>query len=135
MIKGIGHIALEVSDLEKSLNFYEKVLGFKKLFNLEKDGKLILVYLKIAEDQYLELFPKKEIVQKENQNFMHICLITDNIFETVEKIKSKGWHIDIEPSLGIDGNYQAWIRDPDGNKIEIMQMLPDSLQKRSENLC
>ncbi len=135
MFKGIGHIAFAVSNLEKSLEFYEKILGFKIFFNLERDGKIFLVYLKISEDQYLELFPQKEISQAENQNFMHICLITDDIFDTVRKIKDKGWQIDVEPILGVDGNYQAWIEDPDGNRIEIMQILPDSLEKRGKNLC
>lgn len=135
MFKGIGHIAFAVSNLEKSLEFYEKILGFKRLFNLERDGKIFLVYLKITEDQYLELFPQKEISQRENQNFMHLCFITDDIFNTVKKIKDRGWEIDGDPILGPDGNYQAWIEDPDGNKIEIMQILPDSLQKRSKDLC
>lgn len=135
MLKGIGHVAFGVLNLEKSVDFYEKILGFKRVFNLEKDGKIILVCLKVSEDQYLELLPKEEAVKIENQSFMHLCFITDNIFDTIEDIKNKGWHIDMAPSLGIDGNYQAFIRDPDGNKIEIMQMLPNSLQKRSENLC
>ena len=28
----------------------------------------------------------------------------------------------------IDGNRQAWLEDPDGNRIELMEMAPDSLQ-------
>ncbi len=135
MFKGIGHIAFAVSNLEKSLEFYEKILGFKRLFNLERDGKILLVCLKITEDQYLVLFSKEEISQRENQNFMHLCFITDDILDTVKKIKDRGWQIDGDPILGLDGNYQAWIEDPDGNKIEIMQILPDSLQKRSKDLC
>ena len=30
--------------------------------------------------------------------------------------------------VGADGNLQAWIEDPDGNRIELMQMAPDGLQ-------
>ena len=30
--------------------------------------------------------------------------------------------------MGADYNYQAWIEDPDGNRIELMQMMPDSMQ-------
>ncbi|PNV80157.1 MAG: VOC family protein [Dictyoglomus turgidum] len=135
MIKSLGHIAFAVSNLEKSLEFYEKILGFRRLFDLEKDGKILLVYLQIAKEQYIELFPADKVSQNEKQSYMHLCLHTDDIFKTVEEIKNKGWKIDVEPQLGLDGNYQAWITDPDGNKIEIMQILPDSLQRRNENLC
>jgi lactoylglutathione lyase len=32
---------------------------------------------------------------------------------------------------GADGNRQAWIEDPDGNRIELMEMAPDGLQARA----
>lgn len=31
-------------------------------------------------------------------------------------------------NTGLDRNRQAWIEDPDGNRIEFMEMAPDSLQ-------
>ena len=34
-------------------------------------------------------------------------------------------------SLRVDGNRQAWIEDPDGNRIELMEMAPDSLQLKA----
>ena len=33
-------------------------------------------------------------------------------------------------SLGLDGNNQCWILDPDGNRIEFMQMLPGNMQEQ-----
>ena len=33
-----------------------------------------------------------------------------------------------EPKLGLDGNNQCWIMDPDGHRIEFMQMLPGNMQ-------
>jgi lactoylglutathione lyase len=30
--------------------------------------------------------------------------------------------------VGADNNRQTWIEDPDGHRIELMQMAPDSLQ-------
>ena len=33
--------------------------------------------------------------------------------------------------LGADGNLQAWIEDPDGNRIELMQMASNSLQAKA----
>ena len=34
-----------------------------------------------------------------------------------------------EPKLGLDHNLQAWIKDPDGNAIELMQITPESPQR------
>jgi lactoylglutathione lyase len=135
MIYGICHVAFAVRDIEKSLNFYEKILGFKRVFHLERDGNIWFVFLKIAEEQYLEIFLDNDISHLENKSYRHFCINTNDIFKDVEEIKNKGWNIDIEPFLGIDGNYQAFLRDPDGNVIELMQILPDSLLKRSEKLC
>ena len=30
--------------------------------------------------------------------------------------------------MAADKNWQAWIEDPDGNRIELMQIMPDCLQ-------
>jgi lactoylglutathione lyase len=34
-------------------------------------------------------------------------------------------------SNGLDGNRQSWLEDPDGNRIELMEMAPDCLQHRA----
>ena len=39
-----------------------------------------------------------------------------------------GIKLTVEPKLGADNNYQCWIEDPDGNRIEFMQMGPNSMQ-------
>ena len=36
--------------------------------------------------------------------------------------------ISVAPKVGLDGNRQAWITDPEGNQIELMEMAPDSKQ-------
>ena len=43
-------------------------------------------------------------------------------------IRAAGAPLDAEPSMGCDGNWQCWTHDPDGNRIELMQMMPDSCQ-------
>ena len=36
-----------------------------------------------------------------------------------------------ERQMGADGNLQAWIEDPDGNRIELMQMDPSNMQTKA----
>ena len=56
-IVGIGHIAIRVKDIDRTLDFYRDKLGFKEMFRLDRDGKLWLMYLRVTDTQYIELFP------------------------------------------------------------------------------
>ena len=50
---------------------------------------------------------------------------------TVNVISKKNhFELDKEIKEGLHKNLQAWITDPDGNKIELMQMSPESPQSR-----
>jgi lactoylglutathione lyase len=129
MITDLAHIALRVYDLEKSLAFYE-LLGLKESFRLKHDdGSVMLVYLHIGGDRFLELFPGGALENPEG-SFRHICLASDKLLEDVEMLREKGVKIDIEPTMGLDLNMQAWIKDPDGNPIELMQLSENSPQRQ-----
>ncbi|MRH41602.1 VOC family protein [Aquibacillus halophilus] len=131
MIKGIGHTAYTVKDMDKALNFYCDVLGFKKVFELDRDGEPWIVYLKICDYQFIELFygGEKEIeVDVKTIGYSHLCLEVEDIYQISEHIKSKGVKLDKEPKQGVDMNYQSWVSDPDGNKIELMQYHPECPQ-------
>ncbi|TDF98719.1 VOC family protein [Paenibacillus piri] len=133
MIKGIGHNAYTVKDMEKSLHFYSDVLGFKKLFELKKPatGEPWIVYLKVREGQFIELFyggEKRVEADSATIGYAHLCLEVDDIHEIANYLKSKGVTLDVEPKQGLDLNYQCWAKDPDGNRIEFMQLHPDCPQ-------
>lgn len=129
-IVDLGHPAFACHALDVSLEFYAK-LGIHESFRLMRDdGSLMLIYLHIADDRFIEVFPNGPSPEEraEKQSFMHICLAVDDIEEFVEEIRGKGITIDVEPKMGLDFNMQAWIADPDGNKIELMQYSPESPQ-------
>jgi lactoylglutathione lyase len=42
--------------------------------------------------------------------------------------RARGVPLSQAKKVGPDGNLQAWIEDPDGNRIELMQMAPNGLQ-------
>ena len=53
----------------------------------------------------------------------------------VAEIRKAGIKLTTEKKMGADYNYQAWIEDPDGNRIELMQMMPKAMQLAAiENL-
>ena len=53
----IGHVHLKVADIERALEFYRDRLGFAEMMRLNReDGSLWLVYLRITDTQFIELF-------------------------------------------------------------------------------
>lgn len=134
-IAGLGHVAIKVSDLDTSLDFYVNKLGFAEMLRLDNDdGSVWLVYLRITDDQYLEVFPGAETDRAPgwNANGMnHMCLAVEDIRSLVGEIEAAGIPLLMPLKHAVDGNWQAWIEDPDGNRIELMQMDPQSLQLRA----
>ncbi|MGE0283971.1 MAG: VOC family protein [Rhizobiaceae bacterium] len=131
-LTGIGHVALKVADIERSLAFYRDRLGFREVMRLNRDnGELWLVYLRITDTQFLELFPDgegNEAPGAQRTGINHFCLETADIEATAHALREKGIALTVEPKMGADNNRQCWIADPDGNRIEFMQMMPNSMQ-------
>ena len=132
MLTDLGHAAFAVHDLDASLAFYRK-LGLEEAFRLHHpDGSLMLVYLHVGGDRFLELFPHGPAPDADRvHSFRHVCLLTDDLSGLVERVRDQGVAIEREPKEGLDGNLQAWIRDPDGNEIELMQISEASPQWRT----
>ncbi len=132
MITDLGHAAFGVHDMERALAFYRQ-LGIDESFRLyREDESLMLVYLHIAGDRFIELFPNGPEPDPDRvQSFRHICLVVDDLEATVADLRAKGIAIEREVKRGLDQNLQAWIRDPDSNPIELMQLVEHSPQRKA----
>jgi lactoylglutathione lyase len=132
MITDLGHPAFAAHDVDETIGFYE-MLGIEEAFRLHNDdGSLMLVYLHVSGDRFIEVFPGGPPPDPDRtQSFMHICLLTDDLHVDIEHLRENGAPIDREPTVGRDGNWQAWTRDPDGNEIELMQLTEGSPQWRT----
>jgi catechol 2,3-dioxygenase-like lactoylglutathione lyase family enzyme len=125
-------LAYNVGNMESSLAFYCGVLGFQKAFEIHKeDGSPWIVYIKVCPGQFIELFyggenklepPVKPI------GFHHLCLEVEDIQQIATHLNAKGMTLDVEPKQGRDTNWQCWAKDPDGNRIEFMQLIPGAPQ-------
>jgi lactoylglutathione lyase len=133
-VTGIGHVAIRVSDIGCTLDFYVGKVGFAEMFRLERDGRLWIVYLRITDSQYLEVFPEAKgdrAPPREANGLNHVCLEVDDIDAAIAGLSAQGVRLTQDKQRGLDGNFQAWIEDPDGNRIELMQMTADSLQLKA----
>lgn len=137
MWKGLAHTAYRIRDLEASLRFYCDQLGFREAFRLHhpETGALWIVYLQVAREQFVELFPVgPDAVINPGNRYMHLCLETPNLEETVAELERRGVTMMRGISRGLDQNLQAWVKDPDGNEIELMEIHPDSPQAAAGRL-
>lgn len=131
MIKGIGHVAYNTSNMEQALQFYCNILGFQKAFSIVDDnGNPWINYLLLPGGQFLELFYNRPNME-ENSSYSHLCLEVDDIHEIAAHLRKYNIPLDTEPCQGKDTNWQCWAKDPDGNRIEFMQMMPASPQRRA----
>ena len=129
----LSHVAFNVRDMEASFKFYCDLLGFTPAFAAKKDGNPWIEYIKVAKNRFLELFYPDENGDFSTSltSYHHICFSLEDIHAVEKVLDDAGWPIDIRPKQGGDKNWQMWTRDPDGNKIELMQMSPDSPQAQA----
>lgn len=136
MITGLGHVAFRITDLEKSLDFYCQKLGFKEAFRLEREGEYSpwIVYIQVAPNHFIELFPgaRGENTSRGPVGYNHFCLVVDDLQATLRDLAARGLTIEDGPKQGLDHNWQYWINDPDGNAIELMQIVPESPQAAAD---
>jgi len=129
-IVGVAHIALRTDNLDAARKFYGQQLGYQEAFKLDRpEGGLMLVYFKVNDHQYVEVFPgwkgPEELV------LSHIAFETDNIRQLRDFLAAKGVKVPAALSKGLDGNISFMIKDPDGHDIEFVQYMPGSLHSRN----
>lgn len=119
---GIGHVAYRVRNMEKSVKFYEEVLGMQVIHKIPTDNGTI-VFVGTPERQSLELFEGGEDqlnITDKTAGYIHICLIVDEIEKLAQHVKEMGIEFFQEPRFGEDLS-SFRILDPDGNELEILQ--------------
>ena len=121
------HTMLRVGDLQRSIDFYTKVLGMQLLRtsdNPEYQYKLaFLGYGSNPEHAELELTYNYGVDSYDmGTAYGHIALSTEDIYATCEQVRSLGGNITREPGPVKGGSTViAFITDPDGYKVELIE--------------
>ncbi len=125
-IKSIAHICILSKDLEATRHFYCDLLGFEKVFDFTKEGKISGFYFDAGNKTFVEVFENKG-TGKAISSILHICFETDDIKglkKNLDAQKVKTTQI----KLGVDNSYQFWVKDPDGIDIEFLEYTKKSSQ-------
>lgn len=111
------HENYNVSNLEKSLDFYEKALGLKEVRRKNGDGFIIVYVANEEADFELELTWLEEHPQPYNlgECEFHLAFETEDFDEAYAKHKEMGCICYENPAMGI-----YFISDPDGYWLEVV---------------
>jgi lactoylglutathione lyase len=122
------HTMIRVKDLDKSLDFYTRLLGMQEL--RKKDfptGDFTLAFVGYGDEvnnTVIELTHNwgQEEPYDLGDGFGHLALGVKDIYATCEKLANEGVSIPRPPGpMKHGGSVIAFIEDPDGYKIELIE--------------
>jgi lactoylglutathione lyase len=122
------HTMLRVGNLEQSLQFYCEVLGMKLLRQKDyPDGKFTLAFVGYGEESdhtVLELTHNWDVGSYNlGDAYGHIALGVEDIYTACSEIEAKGGTVTRPPGPMKHGQTViAFVADPDGYKIELIQL-------------
>jgi catechol-2,3-dioxygenase len=114
-VYGINHIAIEVDDIRKAVQFYQDVFNLEKLDEGEGDA-----FFKAGEHQFLAMFevPKPQI--NRTRHFGLMVRDEKQLAEVREKLTTK-YGIKLIPPFRCD------FIDPFGNRVQVVDLHDESL--------
>jgi len=121
------HTMLRVGDLQRSIDFYTRVLGMKLLRTTERpEQKYSLAFVGYGsnpEHAELELTYNHGVGTYDLGNaYGHIALGVPDVYAACDRIRAAGGNITREPGPVKGGSTViAFVTDPDGYKIELIQ--------------
>jgi len=125
-----GHVAFRVSNVERSVQWYQDAFGARKVFHAPRDGeRQELMFLEFAKGQFIEFFtggtePIK--IPAHGFGYQHFCLAVDDLNLMLAHLAAMNVHPHRPPRPGRSHYTIAFVSDPDGNVIELMEIAPQS---------
>jgi len=127
-IIGLNHVALSVPNLDEAVTYYTKTMGFPEAFRSRDDkGQVTLVYVQISRDTFIELQPANA---QRPAGFNHLGLVVQNMKDATAMFKQRGANVGdvrVSATKAILSN----ITDPNGIRIELAELTPDSEHRKA----
>lgn len=137
MIRRLSHLCLMTNDLPRQIAFYRDLLGLTVQFRfVNAGGEEFGVYLGCGDTTFIEIFDQVLAAKQwggdgkplsAGNQYSHYCLEVTGLDDLRVTLATRG--VTVGPtSEGMDHSRQAWLSDPDGNRIELMEFTHRSRQ-------
>lgn len=127
-VVGINHIALVTANYEAMRTFYVETMGFPEVFtNRNAAGEPTLSYFQASRSTFVELFPA---TATRPAGFQHVGLVVDDVNATATRLRERGVTVGT-PRQGATGSIIVTVTDPDGTRIELSELGPDSRARQA----
>src|SRR3989441_3009474 len=151
LVQGVDAIGITVTDMDRAVDFYSKVLTFEKVSDTEVAGenyehlegvfrlRMRVVRMRLG-DEFIELTeylaPKGRPIPVDSRSndrwFQHIAIIVSDIDKAYARLRqNKVEHASSGPQRLPDWNKNAagisafYFKDPDEHPVEVLQFPPD----------
>jgi catechol 2,3-dioxygenase-like lactoylglutathione lyase family enzyme len=156
LVQAVDSIGMTVSDMDRSVEFYDKVLSFETVSDVEVAGadyehlqgvfglRMRVVRMKLG-DEFIELTeyltPKGRPIPVDSRSndrwFQHIAIIVSDMDKAYQWLRRhKVQHASTGPQRIPDWNTAAagvrafYFKDPDGHTLEVLWFPPDKGQAK-----
>jgi catechol 2,3-dioxygenase-like lactoylglutathione lyase family enzyme len=121
--EGVLHFTIPVKDLDRAENFYVGTLGFTKVARTDR-----IVFMRAGADFFNLTYSENPItLNASGRHEIHSAfVVTPQVYEDVRRdLPAKGVEIFKEEDrrVGVFVGRSAYIRDPDGNVIEFIDLV------------
>jgi cold shock CspA family protein/catechol 2,3-dioxygenase-like lactoylglutathione lyase family enzyme len=120
-VVGFDHVVLKVTDVERSLAWYQDALGLRgERVDEWRRGEVLFPSVRIDEHTLIDLLAGAPT----GTNVDHVCLVIDDDTELDRIVASGAWDVvgdgPAEGLFGAQGFARSlYVRDPDGHVIEL----------------
>jgi catechol 2,3-dioxygenase-like lactoylglutathione lyase family enzyme len=127
-IKSIDHIVLTVSDISQTCRFYTQILGMEEITFL--NNRMALKFGNQKINLHLKGHEYDPKAKQPTPGSTDICFIVEtSLHEVINRLRKYGIPIEDGPieRTGAQGSlHSIYIRDPDGNLLELSNIKEDS---------
>ena len=120
-----NHVGIKSADLRKSLHFYCDLLGLEKQEEIEIFGKSFIFVGNDTVSIEIEAGNPDDtpIDPRTQTGLYHLAFTVDNVSVLVERLRSEGVPIVLEPLSTRPDRLVAFVQDPDGAFVQLIQTL------------
>ena len=153
MLRSLHHTAISTPDLERAVSFYRDLFGFEVVMEMDWpqgyagvdaimgiEGTAAQAVMLRREDSMIEIFEcsapevKSQAVDRPvcDHGITHFCFLVEGIQAEYERLGEAGMEFHCPPQDSGAGIVATYGRDPDGNVIELLEVLDESHPFRLE---